>query len=744
MKTTNPEQFERDQYVRILFRQLPGAVWTTDLDLNLTYVAGRLANNMGPRARPGMSVYDVVGTRDPANRGIASHRAAMAGESQSFEQQIESRWYKMFIEPLTDDSGKVTGCIGAAFDITEQRATRERLARSEAMLAQAQRMARIGSFEWDIASDAVTWSDELCRIHGLEPHSFQGTYEASLKFIHPDDLERTKSLVLDALAKRSPFVYEHRIITNNGEVRVMQTRGDVITDNNGRAVKMAGCSWDVTELRGAMDNLERARSLLEASIEATADGLLVIDHKGCVTAYNHQFLALWRIPAELTLDRADDKLLAYVSDQLENPAQFLWSTRELYRNPERESSDTLYFKDGRVFERYSRPQRIGEKITGRVWSFRDVTERERLLRRALFLADATRLLSSLDVEPALDSLAHLAVPFMGDGCAIDLIGNGHPRRILLVSQNAKEPLNPELQTVVMAGHSAIYSMGTRSCMAVPLVVKDAVEGSMTFIGPPARRYEKSDLEFAESVASRAALSVENGRLYRKTQDALKARDEFLTIAAHEIRGPITSLHMAVQGLQMGKASPAAMTKLFEIIENEDRRLGRFVDELLDLGNIQSGEMYFKFEDVDLGQVVREVATNLGPELARSGSGMSITTEGRPVGQWDKYGLTQVMTNLVSNAIKFGEGKPITVAVREHQGCTTLKVKDHGIGMDPETLGRIFNPFERGVSVRNYGGLGLGLYIARRIVEGLGGVVEVDSTPGQGSTFTVELHNARSV
>ena len=716
----------------------------TDGGLNLTYVAGRLANNMKPRARPGMSIYEVLGTRDPTNRTIASHRAAMAGEAQSFEDQFKNRWYKVFVEQLTDDSGAVAGCIGAAFDITEQRETQERLARSQAMLAQAQRMAHIGSFEWDIASNVVTWSDELCRIHGIEPGQFEGTYEAFLKRVHADDLERTKSSVFDALRRGSPFVYEHRIVRADGSVRILQTRGDVITAKDGHAVKMAGCCQDVTELREAMDNLERARSLLEASIEATADGLLVVDRKGGVTTYNVQFLSLWRIPQDIALDRNDEKLLAYVCDQLENPEKFLQSTRELYCHPERESFDKLNFKDGRMFERYSRPQRIGSNIAGRVWSFRDVTERERLLQHALFLADATRLLGSLDVEPALDSVAHLAVPFMGDGCAIDLLGDGQPRRLLLVSRDNTEPLNPDLQSAVIAGHSAIFSVGTRSCMAVPLVVKEAVEGSMTFIGSRVRRYEKSDLEFAETLASRAALSVENSRLYKKAREALKARDEFLTLAAHEIRGPITSIHLAVQGMQMGKASAEAMTRLFEIIEHEDRQLRRFCDELIDLDKIQSGQMYFNFEEMDLGDVVREASSSLAPELARSGSALSITTEGRLAGQWDKYGITQVAMNLLSNAIKFGEGKPILVTVREHEGRTTLEVKDQGVGMPPETLGRIFNPFERGVSVRNYGGLGLGLYIVRTIVEGLGGVVEVASRPNEGSTFTVELPNERTL
>src|SRR5262245_28266757 len=146
-------RIERDPYVRMIFRQMPGAVWTTDRDLCLTYVAGRLARNVSPRAKPGMFIYDVLGTHDPTNRVNACHRAALLGESQSFEYQFGERWYEIFIEQLKEDNGEVAGCIAAAFDITKERETQKRLARSEALLAQAQRMAHIGSFEWDIPSN---------------------------------------------------------------------------------------------------------------------------------------------------------------------------------------------------------------------------------------------------------------------------------------------------------------------------------------------------------------------------------------------------------------------------------------------------------------------------------------------------------------------------------------------------------------------------------------------------------------
>ena len=734
---------ERDRYVRMMFRQLPGAIWTTDHDLRLTYVAGRFAKNVSPRARPGMSIFEILGTHDPTHPVIACHRAALAGESQSLQYKFGEYWYAIFIEQMRDDNQAI-GCIAVAYDITEERKTKERLARSESLLRQAQRVAHVGSFEWNIKDDRVTWSEELYRIYGIEPGQFAGTYEAYLQRADPEDRERVNAALFDALRERRPFVSDHRIVRPDGTKRVLHTRGDVITDENGQPVSVAGCCWDTTELNEATDNANRARSLLEATIDATADGILVVDTSARVTKYNHRFLTLWRIPDSVARLHDDEKLLEHVCDQLESPDEFLCGIHALYNDPERDSFDVLHFKDGRVFERYSIPQRLGHEIVGRVWSFRDVTEREKLLRRALFLSDATRLLSSLDVEPALDSVAHLAVPYMGDLCAVDLLGNGHPRRLIVVGRESVNSFSPDLHNSVLTGHSTIYSAGSRSCMAVPLVVKGAVTGAITLVGPPRRHYSGEDLEFAETLASRAALAIENGRLYREAQEALQARDEFLAVAAHEIRGPITSVHMAVQGLQRGKLPAAAGPKVLEIIEREDRRLARFVDELLDLGRIQSGQIYFTFEEVDLAELVRAAVTDLKSELTKSGSSLSINTKGHPIGEWDKFRLQQVATNLISNAIKFGEGKPITVHVSEEGGVTTLSVKDLGIGVAPEMREQIFKPFERGVSSRHYAGLGLGLFIVRTIVEGLGGTIQVQSRPRMGSTFIVELPNSRRV
>jgi signal transduction histidine kinase len=196
--------------------------------------------------------------------------------------------------------------------------------------------------------------------------------------------------------------------------------------------------------------------------------------------------------------------------------------------------------------------------------------------------------------------------------------------------------------------------------------------------------------------------------------------------------------LAVQALLRRSLSSSAAKAALEVIQREDRRLGRFVDELLDLGRIRTGHLHFDLEDVDLGMVVHDVVSRLSGNMGPERTPVTVKTDGDLVGQWDRFRLDQVITNLISNAIKYGEGKPIDAAAVRLGSLVMLKVIDRGIGIDPAMLAKVFDPFQRVAEVRHYGGLGLGLHIAKTIVNGLGGTISVESRPGAGTTFTVAL------
>jgi PAS domain S-box-containing protein len=732
---------ERDRRMRLIFRQVPGAIWTTDRDLRITSAVGKLreATGLDDEHIVGSTVGQLVGTDEPTDVAVAHHRAALAGDHTSFRYDFHGRCYEVHAEPLHDGGPEIVGCIGVAVDVTDRERTDEELARSQTWLLQAQRAAHVGSWEWDIGRDVVVWSDELHRIYGVEKSEAPVTYARFLGLVHPDDLEHTREVIFDAFRQRKSFSYEHRIVRPDGAVRMLHTRGKVVDETAEGPPRMLGVCWDITEHQETTHALERSVSLLRATLEATGDGLLVVDREGRIVAHSQSFLSMWHVAGKIDAGLDDQRLRSLVTEQLEDPEAFTKRVDELYAAPELESLDVLRFKDGRVFERYSRPQRLGDEVVGRVWSFRDVTDRERLLRRALFLADASRLLNSLDVEPALESVACLAVPYLGDAVAIDLLSDaGGPRRLLSIAREPFAPISGELPPALFAGHSVVRPAEGQTQLTVPLMARGALLGALTFAAAEPRRYGDAELELAEELARRAALAIENARLYRRANEALVAREQFLSIAAHEIRGPITSLHLAVQSLRRNATAHPVSGKMLEIIEREERRITRLVDELLDVTRARSGQLHLDLQDVDLSDVAREVAARLGPDLARSGSSLSMTTESSVVGRWDRSRLEQVVQNLLLNAIKFGEGAPVEISVAARGEMATLTVCDHGIGIASDLHARIFRPFERGVSARHYGGLGLGLYIVQTIVEALGGTVTVDSAPGAGASFTVEL------
>ena len=177
----------------------------------------------------------------------------------------------------------------------------------------------------------------------------------------------------------------------------------------------------------------------------------------------------------------------------------------------------------------------------------------------------------------------------------------------------------------------------------------------------------------------------------------------------------------------------------ETAQGQVRRLASLVESLLDVTRITEGRLTLRREEgVNFAAIVRDVAAGFETQAARAGCPLELEAPARVMGQWDTLRLEQVVTNLVSNAIKFGSRGSIHLRVEQDGGWARLSVKDEGIGMDEAMLARLFGRFERGVSERHYGGLGLGLFITRQVVQALGGHIQVNSAPGQGSTFTVEL------
>ncbi len=250
---------------------------------------------------------------------------------------------------------------------------------------------------------------------------------------------------------------------------------------------------------------------------------------------------------------------------------------------------------------------------------------------------------------------------------------------------------------------------------------------------------------ARDISDRLRARLEREQLYQAAVDAVRSRDEFLSVASHELRTPLSSLQLQIENLlRPSRKDPAAvlrpehLKKKLEMSLRQTGRLTQLVSELMDVSRIRAGRLRLKLEEADLCAIAREVAERLGEDAARARTPVTVTTQTKVLGKWDRMRVEQVLTNLMTNALKFGAGHPVEVDVEGNGVLARLVVRDRGIGIPEGDLERIFERYEQATSARGYGGLGLGLYIARQIVDAHGGTLRVESAPGAGSTFTVEL------
>jgi signal transduction histidine kinase len=258
----------------------------------------------------------------------------------------------------------------------------------------------------------------------------------------------------------------------------------------------------------------------------------------------------------------------------------------------------------------------------------------------------------------------------------------------------------------------------------------------------------------QSPAARVSLESESlphssERRIAELQEAVLARDEFLTIAAHELRNPMGAMVLAVQALRIAteRASPNPPANLHDKLRSLERRIDHYVGRatmLLDVTRLTSGRFQLELEAVDLSVLVHEVVEEFADDLARADCQLELDLEDGVTGHWDRGALDQVLTNLISNALKYGSGRPVAVRLSADQDDAVLEIRDQGIGISADDQARIFHKFERAVKRRQHGGFGIGLWITRQIVEGLQGTIAVSSAPGEGSTFRVTLPRRQSL
>jgi signal transduction histidine kinase len=379
-------------------------------------------------------------------------------------------------------------------------------------------------------------------------------------------------------------------------------------------------------------------------------------------------------------------------------------------------------------------------------------------RRLAFLDSLSGVLAdTLDQDEMATRIAALAVPSLGDWAALFTVGeDGRPEQAAaagpealverarsLVEQDGAE----RLLAVARGGAPAIVEAEPGDPRAplvaalVPLGARGQAFGALVVASAdPVQRYGPADLALLSDVARRTAMGLEHARLYRAAHLAAQAREDFMQVASHELRGPVANFRLGVELLakELAKGNASRVEERLKVLSRQADRLGRISGALLDVTRITAGRLTLLRQELDLAALVRDAVGRHVEEARASGSTVAVVAPAPVPCQADPDRIEQVVANLLSNALKYGKGAPVELRVRAEEGYAVLDVADQGIGIAAEQQARIFGRFERAVPPRSYGGLGLGLWIVRSLVEAHGGKISVESAPGRGSTFTVKL------
>ncbi|WP_257463488.1 PAS domain-containing protein [Archangium lipolyticum] len=671
--------------------------------------------------------------------------------------------------PVRNRAGEVILVASVALDITERKRAESAIEERFRLLVEG--VEDYAIFMLDPKGRVTSWNPGAERIKGWQASEVLGR-SLSVFYLPGDVVAGVPEEALQLASTEGQHRAEMPLVRKDGSRFWADVLLTALRDERGNLRGFAMITRDISPRRQAEEALRATTQRLEAILETAVDGILTIDEGGRIQSINPATVRIFGQPPEKLLGQDFLQLLPepYLSGNIQPGAhKLLGSGREVRGRRE----------DGSLF-----PLELSVSETrlsqGRFFTcfVRDISARKQAEEaQALFVRVGTLLSQSLDVHTTLKNLASLVVEHLSDYCMVDLLGEDgrlqllevaarDPERQALIRRAMPSPSHsqqgasvlmhileggvpvaepePTRQSVLSNDpkyRAFVEALELKSFLFVPLVARGRKLGLISFAwSQPRPTCATTDLEVARGMADRAALALDNARLYQEAQEAIRVREDVVAIVSHDLRTPLNAISLSATSLLKREDMDKRATTAVNRILSAANRASRMIRDLLDFNQARMKGIPIQREPLDFHPLVLRVVKEV--RLAHPDRHIAFHASGEGKGEWDGDRLAQVVTNLVGNALQHSpEDSPVRVSTRSEGEHVLLEVHNENAGraIPPELQSHLFEPYRRGPGAgASRGSLGLGLFITRQIVLAHGGDIHVRSTPEEGTTFTVSL------
>jgi PAS domain S-box-containing protein len=565
------------------------------------------------------------------------------------------------------------------------------------------------------------------------------------------------------------FLYDPAVLNLPGRARWAQGLVFPLKNSKDEVQEVVIIHQDTTDQRSAQIEKEKIFSQLEAILKQLPAGLMVTDVQGKISLYNEQMTKLIGDP-----DQAKKAFHTPLANALKG---HIIKATEISIEQSNGSPAIFSTSAGPIYDTQG-------NITSTILISSDVTQAKRAELNQTFLAGVkTLLISIIDFDQILEKIANASIPFLADGCMVDLVEGDQIKRIVtkhrdpaiqVLMEELQKQFPPRMdspqptskairsgkaellkkvdQSVVKAHtfnelhYDLITKIGVNTHIAIPLQIRGKVIGALNlFYGKDRPLYDETDLEVAMELGRHASVAIDNSKLFKDAKSAIQLRDDFISIASHELRTPITSLHLQIEvltnlleSMPVDLEATKLMHKFFGSTKSQLKRLTRLVDDMLDISRISTGKLTLSLRRANMNTLIYNVLDRFKDQLKAADIDYQFTYKSEVFCLCDPEKIDQVITNFMTNAIRYGQKKPVHIKLEETEKHVIINFKDHGRGIETKDKERIFKRFERAHTDEDVSGLGLGLYINSQIIEEHQGKIILESAPGVGATFIVEL------